>query len=210
MDVSGSELPRGAQRKLTKAEWRSLLRTRRGSVPPDVRSAEAADLATAAGELAADADGHTVACYLPFGSEPGSLALVETVAATAARVLLPIVPDTRGPLLWAAYEGTDSLVEGPLPGLLEPSGERLPPTTIGEAALVLVPALAVDTIGIRLGKGAGYYDRSLPLAADGAELVAVVRDDEVVPELPAEPHDVRMTGALTPRAGYTRLPQDPM
>ncbi len=67
--------------------------------------------------------------------------------------------------------------------------------------MVFVPALAVDRAGVRLGRGAGFYDRSLPLADPAARLVAVVRDDELVDEIPAEPHDVRMTHALTPRQG---------
>jgi len=70
---------------------------------------------------------------------------------------------------------------------------------------VLVPALAVDRRGVRLGRGGGFYDRSLPLCAPGARLVAVVRDEEVVDELPAEPHDVPMTHALTPGAGLIAL-----
>jgi 5-formyltetrahydrofolate cyclo-ligase len=69
----------------------------------------------------------------------------------------------------------------------------------------LVPALAVDRSGARLGRGAGFYDRTLPLADADAWLVAVVRDDEVVDHLPSEPHDVRMTHALTPQKGLVAL-----
>src|SRR4029077_10013888 len=69
----------------------------------------------------------------------------------------------------------------------------------------LWPALAVDGAGVRLGRGAGFYDRSLPLAAPTARLVAVVRDDELVDRLPAEPHEVRMTHALTPNGGLVAL-----
>ena len=68
-----------------------------------------------------------------------------------------------------------------------------------------MPALAVDRAGVRLGRGAGFYDRSLPLADPAARLVAVVRDDELVDRLPAEPHDVRMTHALTPGRGFVAL-----
>ena len=63
----------------------------------------------------------------------------------------------------------------------------------------------VDRTGVRLGRGAGFYDRSLPLATPTAKLVAVVRDDELVDRLPAEPHDVRMTHALTPNGGVVAL-----
>lgn len=70
---------------------------------------------------------------------------------------------------------------------------------------MLVPALAVDRSGVRLGRGGGFYDRSLPLCTPRARLVAVVRDDEVLDALPAEPHDVRMTHALTPVGGLITL-----
>ena len=69
-----------------------------------------------------------------------------------------------------------------------------------------MPALAVDRRGVRLGRGAGHYDRSLVFAAAGVTLLAVVRDEELVERLPGEPHDVRMSGALTPGRGVLDLP----
>ncbi len=77
------------------------------------------------------------------------------------------------PLDWAVYTGRDGLVSG-LHRLLEPAGPRLGISAIGQASLVLVPALAVSLAGVRLGKGGGHYDRSLPLVK--APLVGVVRD----------------------------------
>jgi 5-formyltetrahydrofolate cyclo-ligase len=76
---------------------------------------------------------------------------------------------------------------------------------VAEAGLILVPALAVDRRGMRLGRGAGCYDRSLPLRDPNAQLIAVVRDAELVDELPSEPHDVPMTHALTPGRGVQPL-----
>ncbi|WP_298273762.1 5-formyltetrahydrofolate cyclo-ligase, partial [uncultured Bradyrhizobium sp.] len=76
---------------------------------------------------------------------------------------------------------------------------------VGEASAVLVPALAVDRRGTRLGRGAGFYDRTLQWAATMAPLVAIVRDDELVEELPNDPHDVRMTHAATPGLGVLDL-----
>jgi 5-formyltetrahydrofolate cyclo-ligase len=81
----------------------------------------------------------------------------------------------------------------------------LGPDAVALASVILVPALAVDRTGVRLGRGAGFYDRSLPLADPSARLVAVVRDDELVESLPAEPHDVRMTHVLTPERGLVPL-----
>lgn len=194
-------------RPTTKAEWRRVLRSRRARVSDETHEREARSITDAVAALPMLGPDVSVCCYVPFGPEPGSLDMLEALAAANARVLLPIVPAERGPLEWAIYDGPDSLKPGPLPGLLEPAGARLAPEAIADAQVILAPAVGVDTRAVRLGRGAGYYDRSLALAAPGTELVAIVRDDELVPELPAEPHDVRMTAALTPRDGFVPLPR---
>jgi 5-formyltetrahydrofolate cyclo-ligase len=81
----------------------------------------------------------------------------------------------------------------------------LAPEAIADAAVVCVPALAVDRSGVRLGRGAGFYDRSLHLASHSATLLAVVRDEELLEHLPREAHDVPMTHALTPGSGRVAL-----
>jgi 5-formyltetrahydrofolate cyclo-ligase len=96
------------------------------------------------------------------------------------------------------------LVPAPF-GLREPAPPWRPPVAIGAASVVLVPALAVDRRGNRLGRGAGFYDRALPLADPAARLIAVVRDDELIDEIPAEPHDIAMTHVLTPGWGVIPL-----
>ncbi len=127
--------------------------------------------------------------------------------ASHARVLLPVARDdadgTPQPMQWGEYQ-PDRLVAARM-GLREPQEPWLPAEAVAGAAVVFVPALAVDRAGVRLGRGAGYYDRSLPLADPAAKLIAVVRDDELVDEVPAERHDVRMTHALTPRRGLIEL-----
>lgn len=187
----------------TKREWRSRLVAARAALPTVVRAERAAVLASAAAELAAAAGG-PVCAYLPMGSEPGSPELVDALAAAGHEVLLPVVPARPGPLDWARYDGPGGLGAGPL-GLREPAGRRLGPAAVARARLVLVPALAADRTGVRLGRGAGYYDRTLPLATPGVALVVVLYDEELVPELPAEPHDRRVTAALRPGAGLTVL-----
>ncbi|WP_370944769.1 5-formyltetrahydrofolate cyclo-ligase [Amycolatopsis sp. cg5] len=187
---------------LSKTEWRSKITTERRSMEAESHAAEALALTGSASRL----PGSVVCAYVPFGTEPGSLSLLDQLLDLGKQVLLPIVPDTRGPLEWACYEGPATLGPGRLRGLMEPLGTRLGVDAIGAADLILVPALAVDDDGVRLGRGAGYYDRSLVFAAPGVELVAVVRDAELVRRLPAEPHDVRMSGALTPGQGLVPRP----
>lgn len=183
-----------------KAELRRRIATDRRALPADRREAEAAALALAVASLAAA--GETVCAYWPVGSEPGSPALIDGLLARGVRVLLPVV-SAEGPLDWAEHTG--EMWEGPF-GLLEPAGARLGAAAITQAGLVLVPALAVGRDGLRLGRGGGHYDRSLPLARAGVPLVAVVRDEELLETVPAQPHDVRVTAVLTPGAGLVPLP----
>lgn len=73
---------------------------------------------------------------------------------------------------------------------------------------MLVPALAVDLRGTRLGRGAGFYDRTLGSVGPQTRLVAIVRDSELVEALPADDHDIPMGWALTPSGGLTPLQGD--
>ena len=76
---------------------------------------------------------------------------------------------------------------------------------MADASVVFVPALAVDRTGARLGRGRGFYDRTLVLRIRRRALIAMVRDDELLDEVPHEPHDVPMTHALTPGRGLVEL-----
>lgn len=189
----------------TKSDFRARVLRARRKVAPAVHEREAAALAAHLAGIAAP--GTTVCAYVPIGSEPGSLALLDALSAGGARVLLPVARhDDDGvplPLQWGGYR-PGRLVEAPF-GLREPAAPWSPAEAVADAALVLVPALAVDRRGVRLGRGAGFYDRSLGAADPAALLVAVVRDEELVERVPAEAHDVRMTHALTPTCGLVPL-----
>jgi len=189
----------------TKTELRAQILLARRALAPELHDAEARALCSHLAGLVAGDD--TVCAYVPFGSEPGSIELIDSLLRIGVRVLLPVARhDTAGipmPLQWGQYR-SGSLVEARF-GLREPAEPWLPADAVAAATVILVPALAVDRAGVRLGRGAGFYDRSLPLATPTARLVAVVRDDEVVDKLPAEPHDMRMTHALTPRRGLVTL-----
>ncbi len=190
-----------------KAALRQQLIAARRKTTETARAADTAALITHLLPLLADLHVSTVCAYVPVGTEPGAEGMLDALETVASRILLPITataPDgTPMPLSWGPYRRGE-LVAGRY-GLREPAGTPLPATAIGEAEVVIVPALAVDATGIRLGRGAGYYDRSLPLRDPAARLVAIVRDEELVDRLPAEPHDIRMTDALTPHRGVVRF-----
>ncbi|MEU3014865.1 5-formyltetrahydrofolate cyclo-ligase [Nocardia asteroides] len=185
----------------TKYAWRSQILAARAQVTPSEHAVEAAALAAAIGPLAGADD--VVCAYVPIRGEPGDLRMLDALRVRDATVLLPVTGEP-GPLSWARYEGADSLRKARF-GLREPTTPTLPPETVATATTILVPALAVDRRGVRLGRGAGYYDRTLGAAGSGARLIAVVRDDELVDHLPEEPHDRRMGWALTPGGGLCEL-----
>lgn len=139
----------------------------------------------------------TVAAYVAVGTEPGTGPLIEELAAAGKRVLLPVLlPD--GDLDWAAYDGPASLVPARL-GLLEPTGPRLGAGAVATADVVLVPALAVDRSGERLGRGGGSYDRALARVPVGTFVCALVYDDELLEVVPRADHDRAVTAVVTPR-----------
>ncbi|GAA3866684.1 5-formyltetrahydrofolate cyclo-ligase [Streptomyces lacrimifluminis] len=190
---------------------RDLLAARGGLTAADVEAAGAA-LASRALDLPELAHARTVAAYVSVGTEPGTRALLDALHARGVRVLLPVLlPDND--LDWGTYTGEGSLVEvrhGGRTALLEPAGDRLGADAVTDADAVLLPGLAVDGLGLRLGRGGGSYDRVLArLERSGADpaLVVLLYDSEVVPRVPAEPHDRPVHAVVTP-SGVRRF-RDP-
>ncbi|MDN0193812.1 5-formyltetrahydrofolate cyclo-ligase [Streptomyces sp. S.PNR 29] len=181
---------------------REFLAVRNRLTADDVREAATA-LAERARDLPELAQARTVAAYVSVGAEPGTLALLDALRARGVRVLLPaLLPDND--LDWGTYTGEGSLARvrhGGKMALFEPAGERLGPDAVTAADVVLLPGLAVDARGMRLGRGGGSYDRVLArLEQAGARpaLVVLLYDSEVVEQLPAQAHDRPVHAVVTP------------
>lgn len=222
-----------------KARWRRrLLAARRARGADDLRAARQSltDHLTRALTAAAVTSGSrlTVCAYLPFPTEPLDPKLPNLLACSGCRVLVPVVTGAGAPLDWCELppefatvtsEYDASLVPGPF-GILEPSGPRLGSGAIRQADAVLVPALATDPGGFRLGRGGGFYDRTLALlppqtvarergrdfpeddvilAGGLPALIAVIFDDEAGLSIPREAHDAPVTHVATPVAGVRRI-----
>ncbi|MGB3699415.1 MAG: 5-formyltetrahydrofolate cyclo-ligase [Gordonia sp. (in: high G+C Gram-positive bacteria)] len=188
-----------------KSDMRRRVLAARAQLSPFLLAQCNAELAEWMYRLPVDlAPGDVVAAYVATRAEPGGTAMLDALLDRGLRVILPIVPEgdpTR--LQWGEYHGETSLSEGRW-HLLEPLGYRLDPDTLHEAAVILVPAVAADRTGARLGRGAGYYDRTL--AAVDAPVIAVVHDDELFDDgVPHEATDVPMDWVLTPGRGFVRV-----
>ncbi|MFF4158364.1 5-formyltetrahydrofolate cyclo-ligase [Streptomyces sp. NPDC001678] len=191
---SSAEVPRPDKAALR----RSLLAVRAGLTRDDIRAYET-ELGRRALELPELATARTVAAYVSIGGEPGTRALLDTLRDRGVRVLLPVLlPDND--LDWGLYRGPGHLVRAGR-GLLEPDGERLGPDAVTGADAVLLPGLAVDGRGLRLGRGGGSYDRvlaRLDRAGAAPARVVLLYDNEVVARVPEEPHDHPVHAVITP------------
>lgn len=183
-----------------KAALRSRIRAERRRRPAAQREHDARALANVVIELPEVAASGCVSLYASVGEEPGTTLLRRRLTEAGIRVLLPIVlPDRR--LDWAVDDGNLRPVRGI--GGPEPRGPRLGEHGIREASTLLVPALAVDTLGHRLGQGAGYYDRALGLVDETVPVIALLHEDEIldaaVEPVPVEPHDRPVDAVATAR-----------
>jgi 5-formyltetrahydrofolate cyclo-ligase len=191
-----------ANRAEEKQALRRILRARRAERSADDAEREARAIAAVGLELPRLRRASCVALYASIAGEPGTAALRAGLHELGVRVLLPVVgPDpARREMGWAEDVG-DLVPGGPL-GLPEPAGPRFGPDELARAEVVVVPALAVDTSGTRLGRGRGYYDAALRRVSRSASVLALVHDDELLDAggspIPAEPHDVPVAGILTP------------
>jgi len=189
--------------QLRKAELRAQILARRSALPAEQRAQAGRAIRDALLDRPEVQMAGTIAAYYSIGAEPDTRGLVYALWKRGSYVLLPVLrPD--GDLDWASYEGPDSLVPGSR-GLREPGEPPRGVDAVARADAVLVPALAVDRAGNRLGRGGGSYDRALARVGPLVPLIALLYDDELVEHVPAERHDVPVRAAVTPQAGITLL-----
>lgn len=131
----------------------------------------------------------TVAAYRPLRTEPGSTELLDGLVSLGLTVLVPVLLDDLD-LGWSLY-GDDQ--------------PDLGVDAIQRADALLVPALAVDRTGVRLGRGGGSYDRALARVGAGVPLAALLFDGEILDRLPREAWDRPVTAVVTPQ-GWLDVP----
>ncbi|WP_329018865.1 5-formyltetrahydrofolate cyclo-ligase [Micromonospora rifamycinica] len=190
-----------------KRETRVALLARRRALTVPQRAAAARRVQAELTDLVRHLRPTTMTAYVPVGSEPGGPDLPDVLRAAlpaGADLLLPVLRADLD-LDWAPYAGPGTLVAAGR-GMREPDGPRRGRAAVTGATLVVVPALAVDRRGLRLGRGGGSYDRALARVPATVLTVALLHDGELLAALPAQPHDRPVGAALTPSDGLRQLP----
>lgn len=142
-----------------------------------------------AGVLAPHA-GKVLSGYMPMRTEIDPL---PAMAAHRGRVCVPVVPGRGVPLQFRAWTPDCEMVEGPFGARVPAGGDWLVPQVL------IVPLLAWDRRGYRLGYGGGYYDRTLAMlrAAGGCVAVGFAFAAQEVPEVPIDENDQRLDHMVT-------------
>lgn len=179
---------------MEKAAIRSLIRDRRAARELD----DGTDVATQALALLPQSPA-TIAVYLSLPGEPVTDALIERLLDAGHRVVAPRILGNTD-LEWLPIDAETMYLSGPF-GIREPAGIEIV-SSLAWVDVVIMPALAVDVNGRRLGQGGGFFDRALAGVrshAEGGPLrIALVFEDEVLADVAAEPHDLAVDAAVTP------------
>jgi 5-formyltetrahydrofolate cyclo-ligase len=174
-----------------KAELRGRLRAIRKAVPAEARAKRSAAICERIAAMDAYKSATSVLGYVAMRSEADPKALLERAIADGKRVALPRMEEEAMGVRFASLDALEESGYGFMqPRAIDPIAEPL------AIDLVLVPALAVDANGFRLGWGKGHYDRLLPSLAR-AHRVAMVFDFQLLAELPVTEGDVPVNTIVT-------------
>jgi 5-formyltetrahydrofolate cyclo-ligase len=195
-DHADEEPMQGAALRATKLALRRRVLADRDALPVLVRTAASEAIATRILERADFKAARTVLLTLPFGSEWDTAAVMRAALAAGRTVAVPRVDrESRMLELHAIADPERDVVAGyrDIPEPL-PACPRVSRDTID---FVLVPGIAFDRQGRRMGYGGGYYDRLLPLLSPRAARVAGAFEVQLVARVPAAPHDIAVDAIVT-------------
>lgn len=171
---------------MTKRELRQQIRTQKRRLSAAELAVMSEDICSKVLALASWQEAGTLLLYYPLPDEVDVRLLIKDAFESGKKVLLPVVKGDE--LELHLYEGEASLKEGAF-GIMEPTGPLFAPIHYDKIELAIIPGMAFDSAGHRLGRGKGYYDRLLPNLKD-AKLIGICFPFQLLEEVPAEAHDI--------------------
>lgn len=189
-------------------ESKRSLRLRIGSarrdIPPSIGAAASELIAERVVAMPEFASAARVAAYIALPDEVSLDAVIAAVSRRGRALLLPRVDGRR--LAFSRVDDVAALRVGAF-GVREPAAGA-PEAALARGDLVLVPGVAFDRDGGRLGRGAGFYDRSLPRGADAPAVFGVCFDLQMIAAVPMDAHDRRVDGVVTESGVVRRAARD--
>lgn len=175
------------------------MRARRGSIAADVRKTYETALEDRLLNLPALKHAKCVAVYYPTGSEARFVSDIQKMFLFDQRptIVFPIVRSEAN-MVFAAFDANDdlSVLEDPLRIVTDIDSKRI--VAPEDIDLMLVPGIAFDKHGNRMGQGRGFYDRFLPYLRDDSMTIGIAFDEQVVDEVAHESTDCRVDYIVTP------------
>lgn len=173
---------------MSKAELRKEIRRRFSETTAEERLSWSEEVCNDLFDNEALVDASTVMAFYPLPDEVNILPLLDELVEIGVRVLLPeVVSDTE--MVLRSYSPEATMLDGGF-------GTKVSDTTVftdyEQIDTILVPGVAFDNEGHRLGRGKGYYDRFLAQIPESAVKVAVCFPYQIVEQVPAEEHDILM------------------
>ena len=181
-----------------KRTLRESLIAARDALPAAMRARASRSIADRIAALPAWRAARVVLLTLPFRSEWDARLAVRDALADGKTVAVPRVDAPARMLHALVIEDLERDVEPGYRGIPEPRADR-PTIPLDRIDWVLVPGIAFDPAGKRLGYGGGYYDRLLPLLPPAAERVAGAFEAQIVERVPAARHDIGVDCIVTER-----------
>ena len=204
-DRVGPDDLQGAALRAAKLALRQRVLDSRDALPAAVRTAASAAIVTRIQARADFQSARVVLLTLPFGSEWDTLPLVRAALAAGKTVGVPRVDKTTRMLALHAIADPERDIVAGYRDIPEPLS-ACPLISRDRVDFVLVPGVAFDRDGRRLGYGGGYYDRLLPLLSRHAPRVAGAFEVQLVARVPAAPHDVAIDAVVTESRALTVEP----
>jgi 5-formyltetrahydrofolate cyclo-ligase len=196
-----------ALRRRVKVELRKRMRGLRNTLPASACNERSAKIVGRLASLEAMAKARSVALFWPMEArhEVDLRALDATLRERGVRIAYPAVLDEGRSMTFRFASGVDTMVESPM-GLREPA-ETEPVAAPGEIDVIVVPALAIDPRGHRIGYGAGYYDRALGSHTPPAVTIGVAYEFQLLAEIPDTEGDVAVGWVVTDARSEKAEPQ---
>jgi len=190
--------PVGAPLREAKQAMRLRIAAARDALDADWRAQASRELCERIAGLPSFAEARTVLLTAPFRSEWNAEPLIDLALAQGKTVALPrVIEPARMLELCRVADAARDIVVG-WRGIPEPASD-CGLVDLTDVDWVLVPGVAFDRDGARLGYGGGYYDRLLPLLPARAPRVAGAFYVQIVDEVPRAPHDITMDVVVTER-----------